>query len=179
LERKYPSEVLGSEHCATCWAAHDCHDDWFDLAAGAAIEQACQTNNHTVEVGYPRSHSFQHGEIVVERASGIVAGSAGGSARHPGWIFNLAKHPDQVWIEIGNRCSKLKVRPETLDGEERDRIWRQIIGEAPVYTGTHQRRTAYSRDSAHAGLTRSLSEGEAGAALGRTVVWPRRRPAKK
>jgi deazaflavin-dependent oxidoreductase (nitroreductase family) len=61
----------------------------------------------------------------------IIVGSAGGSARHPGWIFNLAKHPDQVWIEIGDR--KLKVRPETLKGVEHDRAWQQIIAEAPVY----------------------------------------------
>jgi deazaflavin-dependent oxidoreductase (nitroreductase family) len=61
----------------------------------------------------------------------IIVGSAGGSARHPGWVFNLAKHPDQVRIEIGNR--KLKVRPETISGEERNRVWQQIIAEAPVY----------------------------------------------
>ncbi len=36
-----------------------------------------------------------------------------------------------MWIEIGGR--KLKVRPETLKGEERDRAWQEIIAEAPAY----------------------------------------------
>jgi deazaflavin-dependent oxidoreductase (nitroreductase family) len=39
----------------------------------------------------------------------IIVGSAGGAAKHPAWIFNLAKHPDQVWVEMGNR--KIKVAP--------------------------------------------------------------------
>jgi len=30
----------------------------------------------------------------------LVVGSAGGAAAHPAWIYNLAKHPDQVWIQI-------------------------------------------------------------------------------
>src|SRR5579859_520472 len=46
----------------------------------------------------------------------LIIGSAGGAAKNPAWIYNLAKHPDQVWVEIGNR--KVKVTPETLKGDE-------------------------------------------------------------
>src|ERR671930_456169 len=47
----------------------------------------------------------------------IIVASAGGSARHPDWYFNLARHPDQVWIRVGER--KLRVKPELLRGPER------------------------------------------------------------
>jgi deazaflavin-dependent oxidoreductase (nitroreductase family) len=57
--------------------------------------------------------------------------SAAGSARHPAWYFNLAKHPDQVWIEVGD--AKLKVRPTLLSGEERAAAWQRVIREAPQY----------------------------------------------
>jgi deazaflavin-dependent oxidoreductase (nitroreductase family) len=62
----------------------------------------------------------------------IIVGSAGGAAKHPAWIFNLAKHPDQVWVELGNR--KIKVTPETLTGEARARAWQQIVAKSPGYS---------------------------------------------
>jgi deazaflavin-dependent oxidoreductase (nitroreductase family) len=61
----------------------------------------------------------------------IIIGSAGGAAQHPAWVHNLARHPDRAWIEVGNR--RLKVRPETLRGEERARVWREIVAQAPTY----------------------------------------------
>jgi deazaflavin-dependent oxidoreductase (nitroreductase family) len=63
----------------------------------------------------------------------IIVASAAGAAKHPAWYFNLAKHPDQVWIEIGTR--KIQVRPESLTGEERARAWQKVIAEAPNYAG--------------------------------------------
>ena len=61
----------------------------------------------------------------------MIVGSANGAARHPAWLYNLAKHPDQVWIEIGKQ--KIRVRPETLKGEERAAMWRRIVQAAPNY----------------------------------------------
>ena len=61
----------------------------------------------------------------------LVVASAGGTATHPAWLFNLARHPDQVWVELGHR--KLKVRAETLKGDERARAWRRITAQAPGF----------------------------------------------
>ena len=61
----------------------------------------------------------------------IVVASAGGSARHPDWYSNLAKHPDQVWVQVGDR--KFRVRPELLRGTERAATWERIVAEAPSY----------------------------------------------
>src|SRR6266550_3269395 len=47
------------------------------------------------------------------------------------WVFNLAKHPDQVWVELDRQ--KIKVRPETLQGEERASMWRRVVAAAPNY----------------------------------------------
>jgi deazaflavin-dependent oxidoreductase (nitroreductase family) len=66
-----------------------------------------------------------------EQNAWIIVGSAAGAAKHPAWIYNLAKHPDQVWVEIGDQ--KLKVTPQTLTGEEREAAWRRIVAQAPNY----------------------------------------------
>lgn len=63
--------------------------------------------------------------------SWIVTATAAGSARHPGWYFNMAKNPDKVSIEIGQRT--LSVVPQSLKGEERVEAWRQIVALAPGY----------------------------------------------
>jgi deazaflavin-dependent oxidoreductase (nitroreductase family) len=61
----------------------------------------------------------------------IIVASAAGSARHPGWYFNLAKLPDRVWIEVGSE--RLHVRPEVLHGAERQAAWERVVAEAPSY----------------------------------------------
>jgi deazaflavin-dependent oxidoreductase (nitroreductase family) len=68
----------------------------------------------------------------------LVIGSAGGAARNPAWVYNLARHPDQVWVEIGPR--KVKVRPEILKGEERAQAWQRIVAKAPNY-GAYETKT--------------------------------------
>lgn len=67
-----------------------------------------------------------------------MVGSAGGSARHPGWYFNLAKNPDQVGSTVGRR--KLRVRPESLRGVERGEAWNRVVSMAPGY-GLYQLKT--------------------------------------
>jgi hypothetical protein len=49
------------------------NDDWFDLSAGPAIKQAGKTDDPAIEIGHPGRHSFWLGQVVVERAPGIVA----------------------------------------------------------------------------------------------------------
>jgi deazaflavin-dependent oxidoreductase (nitroreductase family) len=61
----------------------------------------------------------------------LIVGSAGGASWHPAWVYNLARNPDQVWIEMGSR--KLKVKPESLTGERRADAWRRITMAAPDF----------------------------------------------
>jgi deazaflavin-dependent oxidoreductase (nitroreductase family) len=63
----------------------------------------------------------------------LVVGSAGGAARHPAWIHNLARSPDQVWVDVGRE--RYKVTPELLDGDERATAWERIVAEAPQFAG--------------------------------------------
>ncbi len=68
----------------------------------------------------------------------LVVASKGGAATHPGWYVNLAKHPDRVWLEIGNR--KVKARPVLLKGKEREDALARIAAIAPRY-GEYQKKT--------------------------------------
>ncbi len=70
--------------------------------------------------------------------STLVVASFGGAARHPAWYFNLAKHPERVYIERNGR--HIHVQPTSLSGEERDTAWRRIVRIAPGF-GEYQRKT--------------------------------------
>src|SRR5712691_10412900 len=79
--------------------------------------------------GQPRRSTL--GYFADTDKSWVIIGSAGGAAKHPAWIYNIARHPDQVWVELDRQ--KIKVRPETLTGEERASMWRRIVAAAPNY----------------------------------------------
>jgi deazaflavin-dependent oxidoreductase (nitroreductase family) len=49
-----------------------------------------------------------------------VIGSNWGGARHPGWVHNLAAHPEAAVTHHGRT---LDVRARELDGEEAERVW--------------------------------------------------------
>jgi deazaflavin-dependent oxidoreductase (nitroreductase family) len=68
----------------------------------------------------------------------LIVASFGGTARHPAWYFNLAKHPDQVSIERGGEL--VRVRPRSLRGEEREQAWQRIVSTAPGFA-EYQRKT--------------------------------------
>jgi deazaflavin-dependent oxidoreductase (nitroreductase family) len=61
----------------------------------------------------------------------LVVASNAGSARHPAWFLNMARNPDHVWVAIGRR--RIKVNPETIEGAERERAWREVVSLAPGY----------------------------------------------
>jgi len=63
----------------------------------------------------------------------LVVGSAGGTAKQPSWVHNLAHSPDKVWVEIGH--DRFKVTPELVQGEERATAWARIVAEAPQFAG--------------------------------------------
>ena len=61
----------------------------------------------------------------------IVAGTAGGSPKAPGWVHNVSAQPE-VSIEAGNET--FDGRAETiLDGPERDRLWTQHVAALPWF----------------------------------------------
>jgi deazaflavin-dependent oxidoreductase (nitroreductase family) len=63
----------------------------------------------------------------------LIVASAGGTANHPSWFFNIAKHPDRVWARVGDR--QFRVTPETLSGAERAAAWQRITTQSPVFAG--------------------------------------------
>jgi deazaflavin-dependent oxidoreductase (nitroreductase family) len=68
----------------------------------------------------------------------IVVASKSGASTHPHWFVNLAKSPDNVWLEVGNR--KVKVRPTLLKGDEREAALAKVAAIAPRYGG-YQKKT--------------------------------------
>ena len=61
----------------------------------------------------------------------LVVASNSGSATHPAWFNNMAKHPDDIWLEIGSR--KVKVRGDSLTGREREDALAGIAAISPQY----------------------------------------------
>jgi deazaflavin-dependent oxidoreductase (nitroreductase family) len=70
--------------------------------------------------------------------STLIVASFGGAAKHPAWYFNLAKHPEQVFIERNGR--RIRVQAISLSGEEREAAWQQIVRIAPGFA-EYQRNT--------------------------------------
>ena len=63
--------------------------------------------------------------------SWLVVGSKGGSVTHPSWFINLAKKPDNVWLEVGDR--RFKVRPELLTGDEYEAAYARVVHDSHRY----------------------------------------------
>jgi deazaflavin-dependent oxidoreductase (nitroreductase family) len=68
----------------------------------------------------------------------LVVASNGGSTRQPAWFINMARHPEQVWAEVGKR--KFKVRPQLLKGAERQAAMQRVFAASPGYK-VYQKRT--------------------------------------
>jgi deazaflavin-dependent oxidoreductase (nitroreductase family) len=68
----------------------------------------------------------------------LVIGSAGGDARHPAWVRNLAANPERARVEVGGRT--VAVRAVTLKGAEREEVWNRVTAKAPYFNG-YQRST--------------------------------------
>jgi deazaflavin-dependent oxidoreductase (nitroreductase family) len=70
--------------------------------------------------------------------SWLVMATLAGAARHPAWFLNMAKHPDEIWLEVGPE--RFKVRGESLDGQERADAIARIATISPRY-GAYQEKT--------------------------------------
>ena len=67
----------------------------------------------------------------------VIVGSNVGSDRHPAWYLNLQANP-LAEIQIGRERKKVVAR--TAEGEERERLWSEIVEEDPSYA-EYQSRT--------------------------------------
>jgi|SRR5581483_8430531 len=65
----------------------------------------------------------------------IVVASVGGADRNPAWFHNLKGHKAEV--QIGSE--KLRVKARVAEGEERQRLWAQMVALWPAYAEYQQR----------------------------------------
>jgi deazaflavin-dependent oxidoreductase (nitroreductase family) len=68
----------------------------------------------------------------------LIVASNGGSRWHPRWFHNIAKNPDKVWIQIGDR--KVRAHVESLQGAARDQAFAKVVAIAKNY-GDYQTKT--------------------------------------
>jgi deazaflavin-dependent oxidoreductase (nitroreductase family) len=69
----------------------------------------------------------------------ILVASKGGNPKNPAWYHNLRANPD-VEVQVGS--DKVPVRAREATNEERDRLWRLMVG---VYGGYEEYRKRTSR----------------------------------
>jgi len=67
----------------------------------------------------------------------VVIASYLGEPRHPDWWLNLRADP-QASIQVGGR--RLRVAAREADGEERARLWQEVVGRQADYA-EYQKRT--------------------------------------
>ncbi len=67
----------------------------------------------------------------------VVIASYLGEPRHPDWWLNLRADP-KAWIQVGGQ--RLRVAAREADGDERARLWQEVLGRQGDYA-EYQRRT--------------------------------------
>lgn len=60
----------------------------------------------------------------------VIVASKGGAPEHPGWYLNILKNP-HVNVQIMDE--KFHAHPRTAEGEERERLWKQMNKMWPHY----------------------------------------------
>ena len=68
----------------------------------------------------------------------LIVASKGGAPTNPAWFVNMAKNPDKVWLEVGNR--KFRAKVNSLQGKEREEGLARVASVAPRY-GEYQVKT--------------------------------------
>jgi deazaflavin-dependent oxidoreductase (nitroreductase family) len=84
--------------------------------------------------------------------SWLVVAALAGAAVHPAWFLNMAKHPDDIWLEVGKE--RFKVHAESLEGSARTEALARITAIAPRIGG-YQEKT--DREIPIVRLTREMS----------------------
>lgn len=87
----------------------------------------------TVGVRSGKEHTHVLGGFPDGPDAWLVVASNQGFASHPGWFYNLARNPDRVWAQVGNR--KFKAHVESLQGSDREAAYARVVKVAPTYGG--------------------------------------------
>jgi len=88
-------------------------------SAGMPILLLTTTGRKT---GRPRTTPLLY---VTDGENIVVVASNGGRPRHPHWWLNLVDNPE---AEVQVRNEKRRVKAEEAIGEERERLWRLVVG---------------------------------------------------
>jgi deazaflavin-dependent oxidoreductase (nitroreductase family) len=79
------------------------------------------------KTGAPRSLPLIYGE---HGDSYVIVASKGGMPKHPVWFLNLQANPE-CELMVGAR--PVRARARVAEGEERERLWRQMAAIYPPY----------------------------------------------
>ena len=60
----------------------------------------------------------------------VIVASKGGAPEHPGWYLNILKNPH---VNVQIKGEKFHAHPRTVEGEERERLWKQMNKMWPHY----------------------------------------------
>ena len=91
------------------------------LDGGGKVGGVLMVTSPGRRTGLPRSTMVRF----LEDGDGyLVWGTGSGSTTEPDWFRNL-RRAREVTVEVGTRSQR--VRPEVLVGEDRDRVWRDVI----------------------------------------------------
>jgi len=61
----------------------------------------------------------------------VIVASKGGTPEHPGWYENIRANPDDVSIQV--KADVIPVTARDAEGEERERLWRDMVEVWPDY----------------------------------------------
>jgi len=67
----------------------------------------------------------------------VLIASKGGYPKHPAWFHNLLANPD-TRVQVGSQLRNVNAR--VAEGEERERLWKLMVGVYSGYEG-YRRRT--------------------------------------
>jgi deazaflavin-dependent oxidoreductase (nitroreductase family) len=67
----------------------------------------------------------------------VLIASKGGYPKNPAWFHNLRANPD-TRVQVGSQVRNVNAR--VAEGEERERLWKLMVGVYPGYEG-YRRRT--------------------------------------
>jgi proline iminopeptidase len=60
----------------------------------------------------------------------VIVASKGGAPEHPGWYRNILENPH---VDVQIKGEKFHAHPRTAEGEERERLWKQMNKMWPHY----------------------------------------------
>ena len=85
--------------------------------------------------GQPRTNALMY---LPSDGSCVVIASCLGEPRHPAWWLNLRAEPK---AEVQVRSQRVAVKAREAEGEERSRLWKEIVARQSDYTEYQQRTT--------------------------------------